>query len=446
MTKEIEQIIQDSLPNITSLIINSDNANTDEIKNIIEKVNQEINKYQVVIVSPSLDCDISIDEPHFDFVVGLFHGESISAANASQMLVRVRNMKIPRYIWVNKRRNINKIQPFDPNQILNDFIKNQTENIELLNYYRDHHTGEYKFDPNELNKPECQLWLDCIVDKNISKSFFKDELIVQLQYEGHLPSNESINFFNIDIPCDVNINIKESKNKIRQKEAERIVNAKKINENEAWQIKSNKAQYCGQVSQKDKDSLEKYYLEKFYNQTLTPELVEMEQKEKLSKKLQNLIKFLMPIEYTVEKDQNSQNNFVTDRTYCTLKIKLLKDLGINQFINPSIIWRQDSENIEFFKKNLVDYYENIKRILEIDVNPHEPVKALGTLLNNLGLKTQSSKTRVAGKQVRQYSLNPERYTLAIRVVEACRKEWENEKITNNNLFYQNNKSDIVIPF
>jgi hypothetical protein len=75
------------------LEISSNTINTPEVIAAMADPNATWGKYQVVVVSPSIQSGVSYDGTDFDNIYGIFGNRTNASGDAAQMLYRVRHPK-----------------------------------------------------------------------------------------------------------------------------------------------------------------------------------------------------------------------------------------------------------------------------------------------------------------------------------------------------------------
>jgi len=102
-TQNIESIIIKKFPHLSGLILRIDSESIADPEHpaygCINKINDIIKQYSIVLISPSVGTGISIDvRNHFDSVWGCFQG--VQSENAvRQQLMRLRD-NVPRHLWI----------------------------------------------------------------------------------------------------------------------------------------------------------------------------------------------------------------------------------------------------------------------------------------------------------------------------------------------------------
>ena len=120
-TKSMAKMIEKSgIQSDRILLINSDTSGEPKQKSFVKQPNLEVEKYQIVVCSPSVNSGVSIDGAYFDAVIGIFSNR-LTADLHSQALIRARDLGIPRYIYCSDSgaAGLSKISDStDPYQVL----------------------------------------------------------------------------------------------------------------------------------------------------------------------------------------------------------------------------------------------------------------------------------------------------------------------------------------
>ncbi|WP_414578459.1 plasmid replication protein, CyRepA1 family [Anabaena sp. CCY 9402-a] len=415
-----------------TLVVNSQTTNTPghAAVDFVPAINQKITEYETVFVTPSLGTGISIDVQHFDKVYGIFQGV-IPDSEARQALARVRD-DIPRIVWCAKR-GIGLIGSGSTNYRLlsNWYQENQKENLALL-------SPLHKIDvdlPLVYDPVHLRTWAKLSARVNASIRLYRQSMQEGLTNDGHQIRVRS-NAIHNNIVRDLRLAFlatdsqdlatrrrlvleivkvqkewtdkrqkgKEIKRQIRQIKqknqlaaALNVANAKDIDYVEHDQLS---AQHS--LTDIERHQIQKYHLKLRYGIPVTPLLKLRDDQGYYS---QLLIHYYLTheSEYFHIRDQQEWHQqlflgggkvFLPDLKTYTIKIEVMRALGMLQFLEPEQKFIEDDPNLIWLKDIVFQHSKHIKRVLGIDFNRSRNnstgIKILSRLLNLLGLKLKRS--------------------------------------------------------
>lgn len=407
-----------------TLVVSSQTTRTidHEAVDFVEDINQKVFKYDAVFVTPSLGTGVSIDGSHFDRVYGIFIGV-IPDWEARQALARVR-ANVPRIVWCGKK-GIGTIGSGSKNyRLLADWYRdNHKENLALM-------CPLHRFDidlPLVYDPIHLRTWAKFAARVNNSIWLYRQVLLEGLIAEGHcvniitdVAPTERIKelrhlFITID-PANENVR----KNLILeivklQKEFE-VFNSKaraiksqikKIRSNSEWQSalavanaeeidreEYEKLLVKRSLTDREHHKIEKYKLQQLYGIEVTPQL---KQRHDRGYYAQLLLHYYLTheTEYFYIKDRQEWQDrlyqgegkvFLPDLNTYTLKVELLRDLGIPNLLNGNRDFYEDEFELLALRFNARRLSKQIERTIGLEIDDANPIRIFRKILNLLGLK------------------------------------------------------------
>jgi hypothetical protein len=411
-----------------TLVISSSTTNTPghQAVDFVNEINDKITNYDLVLVTPSLGTGVSIDVQHFDRVYGIFQGV-IPDSEARQALARVRD-DIPRVVWCAKR-GIGLIGSGSTNyRLLSDWYQeNQKENLALLSPLQKIDVDlPLAYDPIHL-----RTWSKISARVNSSISIYRQSMKEGLLADGHqiwLRSNaiqqniirDLRHAFLVTDPEDGAtrrrlileiVKVRQDWEKSRQKNkqisqsirkikyqnqvsaANAVAKAKDIDYVEYESLLAKHA-----LGNDERNQINKHTLWQRYGIEVTPQL---KIKDDQGYYPQLLIHYYLTheSEYFRVRDQQELRQhlfsgdgkiFLPDLKAYTLKVEVLRALGMQQFLEPGRKFSEDDTDLILLKNTALQCSQHIQRALNINLasgnEKKSAVKILSQLLNLFGLK------------------------------------------------------------
>ncbi|MBD1930143.1 DUF3854 domain-containing protein [Trichocoleus sp. FACHB-90] len=416
----------------------------------VERLNEVVRQYDIIICSPTIGTGVSIDvRGYFKGVFGIFQGV-IPTSDVLQALARLRDEKVPRYIWTN---------PFGLGKISNGsanykaVIKSQNKiintNIRLLK--------DVDFDIDSVtNDPiNIRTWAKMAARINAGMWDYRQTVWEGLKAEGHrvklCRENEleqgiselkaqqlaANNIQNWDLlehleeqvtPLEQEleqrsaeaIQLKDEATLVREQnrknEAEAIANAFDIpNETKYQELKEKRTKTSDERYAEQKHQLKQRYgvpitaelklkdddgwyakLRLHYYLTHDPELVKQRDRQHLSEHLARGNGKVCP----------------QDIKLLTSQVEALSKLGLTQLFDPDREWRGTDEEVEKFASTIKLYSRDIKDFLGLTIHkgaqPMEVVQIICKAKLGFTLKcirqerTEERDSRNRRKRIRVY--------------------------------------------
>ncbi len=372
----------------------------------------------VLIYTPSMGTGVSIDGEYFDAVVGLFFAV-IEPTEACQMMARVRDTTIPRSAWC-KDANYDSPGCKSP---LPDVVKKQLFKfhsttssllglasalsgsdddgaaLDTLNRLWDKENQEWK-------SPHIDLYANVKARRNFGLSQFAPQFRQQLIDDGH-----SVSVTEGDKSA-FSEEIADAKKEIKLAEAFAIANSEEINIEIARAILSN-------PNSKEKDRQKAYravLADSLPSVELTPNFV---YKAAIADKGRWLARHrLFWMLTNPDKAQildakqwrwhlGKLQVFLPDIHTYSLQVKVLRDVGILDLIDPEREFCAKDEEVRSFLGRAMFMRHRLKTAFDLTVTAKtEPVRLLGMLLQRVGLGLKGTKRE--GKreeQLRYYKID-----------------------------------------
>ncbi len=407
--------------------IHADNSGSEENVVFIENISSQVKNVDLLLASPSLGTGVDIPDYHFDKVFGIFHAVSQTATECAQALHRYRPL-VPLHIWVAPR------PPFGYQETNADKIKERMLQLNETTAFLirlDRETGK--------RGAERDYALDayCEIEANRNRSI--NNLRADLR---DLLSEMAYNIIPLASEKDQGVaeQLKQAAHRLDTAHITAVVNANSISKQEY-------------LSRQAKDYLqpeeivecEKYRIQRDYGMSVTEELVKRDQGG-------HLIRQLIALEAMIAPSQGTITDPKTGKQYpAPPKIVAERDLRERDNLPLCMDWQNYSgkwlaRNILGLPKILMRLFAgeeicatdpdvikmtqialasrvHLKSILGFTVPVDcKPMWLLGTVLNQLGLRTTARKKGKRGQQVTYYSLRVEDLTFAVEVLEYREQE------------------------
>jgi hypothetical protein len=393
-----------------AIAIHRDNANEPIFKGFFENPKQwlEVNKPQILIVSPILRSGFSITSDSFDKEFCFFHADSISASTALQLSERYR-LPVPRYIYA--AQSSGKYRHLTPESILKTRKgraiatgKDEINNI-------DNHDSYYHYKASD----------------NWSKANFRVDIIARLQDEVELIA------FNDNLATKADrAAYKSLKDDFEAWQDEQRHNARNLSKAEFEALKDRR-----DLLEADYLALEKYRLANWSDtapESVTIEQIERDDKGRKRKALERLEKQAYPT-LAIAADKSSKEVQAKwgvgyahqDITHLALAQKALEQIGVHEFLDFALAgnsWDSDTAiacelgselrelrnfeitNINKFGKEQITKIDKLAEIgIHLMCGKNASINGyIGALMAWLGLATESKRLSIEGIRVRRYSL------------------------------------------
>lgn len=402
--------------------IHAENSGSEENVAFITDISESVKDIDVLLASPSLGTGVDITGDCFDEVFGVFHAVSQTATDCAQQLHRVRE-QVPLHVWVAPR------PPFGYSETNAEKIKQKMLQLNEMTAFLiriDRESGQRGSEKEWALDAYCQIE----ANRNRSLNNLRDDLRSLLGEMGY-------DIESIDAERDAMVveELKEAAMSLDLAHAQAVARAKDITPAEYLSRQSKDYQTPEELLE-----CEKFRIYRDYGMAVTEEIVALDDGGHLIRQLIALEAILSPSEGEITDEDTGQtypappaivaNKDLAERDAFPLcmdwqnyssKWLARHILGIPKILSRLLAGEEltasDPDLIEMTKKAKAARV-HLKAILNFTVPADcTPLWLLGSLLNQLGLKTDNRKKGKAGQQIRHYSLEVESLTFAIQVLE-----------------------------
>ena len=418
-TINLESSLKNTFPNHRLLRIDSESV-ADPLHpayGCIDKINQIIPHYDIVLTSPVLETGVSIDiKGHFDSVWAIAQGvQTVDAV--CQTIERLRD-HVPRHLWIKTTAKGNRVGngSVSVKKLLATSHKLARANMSLL---QQADVDEFAlFNPN-FSQASLITWAKraCVV--NMGKNDYRQEIVDKLELEGYdiewFQKSNDLNGFDSHV---VSEQIKETKTNNYNHHCESVAAISAPSSEELEELNNKRAKTRDERLKERKGNLEKRY-----GVSVDAELVKKDDKGWYSQLLLQYYltignKFLPSRDSKALRklDEHRENQgFAPDinKSLLGAKIKTLKILKIEQFFDSTKEFTNDS--LSLWWQMVQKYRFDIQTILGVgigDENSDTPIAAAQRILHKMGVKLdgcgqrrqkgERDKSGVGHKRVRIY--------------------------------------------
>ncbi len=269
-SRNLEAYYKKLLPHLRILRIDSKSTTTlgHPAFGCTDDLNEVIKNYDLVLTTSTIETGVSIEEKHFDYVFGIFQGVQ-TTDGVRQHLSRYRP-PVPRYIWLNPV-GINRVGNGSNSVkalLAGEYIKNKA-NIKKLVDLGFEESIEGNFESICIN-----TWAKLGAIINDGMNTYESQIIRDLKSEGHIICEVSAD--ELPEPTEVETTKQEIYKNCKSEYAghcENVTASESITDEQFLKLDK---QNCKTESEQLKHR--KGEIERRYNVTVTPELVEKDDK------------------------------------------------------------------------------------------------------------------------------------------------------------------------
>lgn len=346
--------------------------------NCVAHLDEVLGEYDIVLASPSIETGVSIDlKGHFTSVWGFFQGVS-SANSVRQALARVRET-VPRYIWVAKR-GLSFVG--NGSTQFRSLIRSEqvvmSLNLRLLDVLGDR---------VETFDEALTIWGRYACRINCEMADYREFVLDGLKAEGHrinstTPAGET---------TTVETEIAAIRDQQKQDEAESIIRAEEIANNEYKTLKFRKEKSQAERYQERKFELRQRY----QTEDLTLELIE---KDRQGWHPQLRLHYYLTVGKANLRERELaalSTNFTPsgvwiptfNRSQISAKVWLLETLGLLDLLDPEQVYSAHHPAVIHTAELVSQYRQGIKSVLGINLSAKDtPMAIAQRLLGLIGLK------------------------------------------------------------
>ncbi|OIQ80256.1 origin of replication binding protein [mine drainage metagenome] len=390
-------------PDFPLFWVTSENTGRDEVNNFLTEIKTEILKYQVVLVSPAMGTGIDITFPdevsHVDGVYGLFEARINTHFDIDQQLSRVRHPKFVR-VWISSE-TFNFETEIDP--IKQELAESEIIPEVLTGYAN---TGLAEFNWND---PYLNLYATILAAQRASKNQLRKNFIELKIYNDWKIEEISKNQ---EAAAEGSIHAKRGEALRKIEYVERILHADVIDDFTVNELKR-KSDSGKPLSASEKNSVDRYWIEKFYLTALTTDLILRDNEGKYREQILMMERIVVA------------NATPTKNTETNAKVAL-----VLEFLEISGILKTDSQfdtSLSVTNENLKNFVAlcrrrkaKIERVLGTTLRKDfavKPVSQLGYFLGLCGLKTVKGKPISVGNQkIYRYRLDEQCLLDAMEII------------------------------
>ncbi len=403
----------------SNLLLNSDTSGGETERAFMENPDLHLSSVilQAVTGSPSTATGLSIEGNHFDKVYGIFYGASSTDADMAQALGRVR-APVPRVVWCAKYgRSFSKAGRETSPRALRSLLKQKTQANTLLIQASLSEVGYRSLSNYDWERdPHIHYWSQIEAQRNRSMWSLRTALKVRLMHEGH-----QVETVTLQKNQQAHNLLKEARDDLKMENALQVEAAVNLSPAEAKLLSQTES-----LEPEQRLALQKYEIAKFYNlplEDVDADVVLQDDSGRRRGRLLNLEWNKYP-ETAIDVDvralerqgQWQQGYTPWDLSNAALKQKLRQLLGIDAYLELGKTW--DSESLDTFKQNTLNYAPQIKAVLNFSVKPEmSAAQILNQLLEQMGLTCVNYQPRREGKRTRIYELDPVVYEQQMEILE-----------------------------
>lgn len=395
-----------------------DNSSQPEIIDLIKHLKKRILDYQVVLASPTLGTgiDISFEDKvqHVDGVFGFFEARINTHFDIDQQLYRVRDPKYVK-VWISPERFNFEIEE---SVILNELIENEAF-PELMNGYGP--DGRVKIDEKD---PFLNLYASILAAQRASKNNLRGNFIELRKRNGWTINEVGKDTMKAGEGGRI---IKEGKEIKEQKRVGALLAARRLTTNEFLDRREKRRKKI-EMSVLDSLELERAYIERFYGQDLTKQLIKQDNHGKLRDQVKafevlfnlhlDLGKSLSMIRTDLLVDQHNKQK--------SLLKTLLTSAGVMDSEGKPVFDQPISlGSLEGFIKVCKKQKATINRMFDIQVRADlssKPMTQLNILLGMVGLKAvKVGKKKKGAEETNLYHLDRNAWSNMVDIAEQRHK-------------------------
>jgi hypothetical protein len=377
-TRNLESYLSEKIPGLRILRVDAESVSTPghAAYDCIDKLNEILPLYDVVIASPSIETGVSIDiKGHFTSVWDFAQGV-LPVSSVLQRMARLRE-PVPRHVWA-KSYGIERIGngATTPARLM------QGQNTKFKAHIKQLVESEFATDfesASNFQPQSHQTWAKMACRINLGMIRYQHEIIRGLVKEGHCLST---GVYLAEMEGDdemqgtekIKEELKETRNQNYQQQCQAIAQAPTPDSDRLKTLQEKKAKTLPERFEQRKGELSERYDESL----VSFELVELDDKGEFSKAQlhyysQDGREFLSDREKTrMERLLEAGENelFIPDanRSMIGGKLAYLNALGIPELFNKNVEWSNDSQILIDLQKKTERFVTQIKDVLGISFN------------------------------------------------------------------------------
>lgn len=373
--------------------IDGDNAQTKEHQAFISNIKTEILRYDCLFASPALGTGIDITFENqaqlVDLVIGFFEGRINTHFDIDQQLSRVRHPKRV-CVWISPREF-----RFETSI---DAIRSEIRDVahEGRRFTGYGANGAPQYDYDELYQ---KIFAEITSLQRGSKNRLKKNLMDLRSHNGWEISVVQNDAARAARGRDLG---KEGKALVWHRLVQEVLAARVITTSEYEELKI-RGEFS-QIKEKDQCSMRRYDLERFYRQSVTEDLLSLDDDGRYRTAVRRFELLATDDEELKRRDARHAQSLAPDRPYLIVQKRILsKLLGASTVlkdaggIDAEVI--VSAEMLAQFAGECLRYRRAIERLFDVPVRRdvlRKPTQQLGAILRLVGLKLDKGQTRKKG--------------------------------------------------
>lgn len=455
---EVQQMLIDAGMNENKIqAIHSKNSSSDEIRNFIVNVNEEVKDLFVLLASPSMGTGVSIDEGHpFKAVYAEFSHRTGTAEQAHQQMARTRC--VTEYnVWVDPAVNNFETDVDEIRRVMLD--KPEKDETELFKF--DIYAGEMVAKDELFEKVHCRNKSFARMNKNC----FAIRFLNQAEEEGYEIKTLAVDKLAADINKEQLEEIRERleaelRDRIFDDENHPILSDDELEDAKRGKKEVSEESYIktqvvkslnlrGMLEFKcyDKDAVHNFINQLAFSEEINGFVSSIKKLSVLAQSQE--IAILRDIEdRKFAESRANLKHFTAQRRH---ELRFLKAVGIDeQLIYNGKEW-QSKDIKTAMSRYLAKYKDEIQVYSGSNITNktlQDPVRWLKNHLKNIGVPLEAYQKRVNGKQKWHHRVNEAKWQLITRLVKSRvdgltkyytekRQELQSETVTQEALIYNN---------
>lgn len=394
------------------ILITGGNSQHSTTRHFIDNIVEEALNYDAIVSSPTLGTGIDITFPHnaqlIDGVFGFFNARINTHFDLDQQLSRVRNPKFVK-AWISPEKFTFEIEP--------DVIKRScVETGELPDVRISYDENDIKvFDEDD---GLLSLYAEVLSLQRASKNNLKQHFVDLKIQNGWKVNTIEVDGSTTGIGRDAR---KAARLELDQTNAESICSAPRINGEMAMALSK-----LPTLHAQEQAKLNRYRLEEFYDEMVTPALVKLDDNGTYQRKIRLLATYLTRSGSAGDQKLTETVTPSVDKTNGSETQLLLRELfssaGLidahGDFVYGKTVCNSDLQGFKTLclqRKNDIEAF--LKKSLRTDIST-KPVTQLGEFLREIACSwNKPTKRDVDGQRINYYTVNYEEFKIARRYAE-----------------------------
>nr|WP_242037506.1 plasmid replication protein, CyRepA1 family [Coleofasciculus sp. FACHB-SPT9] len=398
------------------LVINGDTSEQAIQREYVSQINKRVSNYDVLIATNSLGTGVSIEQPWFDEVIGIYYGV-LGDGDIAQAQARVR-APIRRTMWIAKRgKNFNRVSKSEYPSVVKQTLKTRWEGeVALIRSSLNPDLVPFVDAPIDWDGcPHKQLWAQAAADTNFAMWNLRDCVIARLKHEGN-----QVQVISSETTKDFKTLVKEIKQQIKLNHYNEVATATILSPEEREPLQ---ARECH--STEERLNLEKTAIAEFAcTDEVSPELVEAYPKLAAAFPRYEDLRYNLAIardERAIARQVKwGQGLFIPDLPTREQERIIRERLGLIEWIDRLLAGETfTNEDLEPLGKLVRNYYRQVNEVLKLGFSPDckqwSNVRIFNKLVKQLGIPTVTK--RLGKEKVATTSLDLERWKLVERILE-----------------------------